>query len=162
MHQESSAAQCCSFSVYEPGQPSHCQGGGLAMLRSILRLWVWFLETMLIKHQPTNWKPPFLIFSFFLFSVRYDRHNGSKKYRRDQNLSIKKYKAVSHFVRTCGPNTRLNVRRKTVTLGGASQKCHFAHFFCRYHLTYKELNLDKISWYVANWAMEHLSRAFRG
>ena len=55
--------------LYELGQPSNCQRGRLAMPRSILRIWVWFLDTMLIMHQPTNWKPAFLIFFVFVREI---------------------------------------------------------------------------------------------
>ena len=91
-------------SSYELDQPSHCQRGILAMPRSnsILLTWVWFLDTMMIIHQPTNWKPVFLIFLFL--SERYDRNNDPKKYKSDHNLSLKRKKENC----TSGPNTRLN------------------------------------------------------
>ena len=54
----------------------------------ILRIWMWFFDTV-FYHAPTNqWKacsPPFFFGSF----ERYDRYNDPKKYKSDQNLSEK-------------------------------------------------------------------------
>ena len=124
------------FFVLRAGPSSHCQRGGLAMPRSIVRIWVWFLGTMLIMHQPTNGKPAFWIYVFFqIVSVIYDRYNCLKKNKSDHNLPLKEWKkAGSQVVCTCCPNTRLNFRWRTVRLSGASQKCHFQpFFFCRNH-----------------------------
>ena len=74
---------------YELGQPRCCQNGRLAMPRSILRNWMWFFDTVLIMHQPTNGNQA--LFLCFLFE-RYDRYNDPEKYKSDRNLSEKKEK----------------------------------------------------------------------
>ena len=135
------------FFVLRAGPSSHCQRGGLAMPRSIVRIWVYRLDTMLTMNQPTTWKPAFLIYAFFQFlSVRYDRYNGSKIYKVAVTCLKKQKEGRISVVCTCRPNTRLNFRWKTVKFSGASQKCLFPHVFRRNHLTYKESNFGKIYW----------------
>ena len=145
---------------YELGTPSNCQRGRSAMPRVLLRSQVWFLDTMLIMHQPTNWKPAFIF--FFFLSERYDQNNDPKKNKSNHNLSLKKKEekipAFIFFARAV-QIPGLIVRSKTVKLSGASQKCHLPHSSTKtpglpgmYGIEF--LYWSKNFWWVANWAMK--------
>ena len=143
---------------HELGTPSNCQRGRSAMPRVLLRSRVWFLDTMLIMHQPTNWKPAFLFFLFL--SERYDQNNDPKKHKSNHNLSLKKKEekmpAFIFFARAV-QIPGLIFRSKTVNLSGASQKCHFPHSSSKTPDLCMESNFCNIFWWVANWAIKPCS-----
>ena len=143
---------------YELGTPSNCQRGRSAMPRVLLRSQVWFLDTMLIMHQPTNWKPAFIFFLFL--SERYDQNNDPKKNKSNHNLSLKKKEekipAFIFFARAV-QIPGLIFRSKTVNLSGASQKCHFPHSSSKTPDLCMESNFCNIFWWVANWAIKPCS-----
>jgi len=78
-----------------------------------------------VDHAPTN-KLKAGLFNFVFF----------KSFLKEGRLSV-----CLHIL----SNTRLKFKWKTVTLSGASQKCHFPHYFCRNQLTYKKPNVGDIS-----------------
>ena len=147
-----------SLHAYELGQPSKCQGGRLATPRSILRNWVWFLDTMLIMHRPTNWKPAFLIF-LFLSATEITIRENTRATATCLWKKKEKRPTFSFFARAVQLRG-LIFRSKNVKFSGASQKCHFPHFLSKKLDLYMESNFGNISWWVANWAMKLLSMFF--
>ena len=144
----------CSSYRYELGQPRCCQNGRLATPRSILRNWMWFFDTVLIMHQPTNGNQA--LFLCFLFE-RYDRYNDPEKYKSDRNLSEKKITKEGSLSVCLHMRYKYEVKisdRNSQNWAGHRRK----NSIFRNYLSYVWVFVfGHISWWVANWVMKLIS-----